>query len=125
MPINDGHVKRLELFVNRYLHNDAARADTEKDTTTLLKECGYEPMVTMERVVQLVRQGLYAEKLNNLGRNQQRGAAGSSAIAQTHAETEEPGEVPISVMLLDAPVSSAGVLLAIPNPASTTTVCLL
>ena len=79
-------------------------------------------MVTMERVVQLVRQGLYAERLDNLSRNQQRGAAGSSAGAQTHAETEEPGEVPISVELLNAPVSSAGVPLAMPNPTSTTTV---
>ena len=122
MPLNDGQVKRLERFVNRYLNNDAARAETEKDTATLLKECVYEPMVTLERVVHLVRRGLYAERLNNLGQNQQRGAAGSSAGAQTNAETEEPGEVPISVELLDAPVSSAGVVLTMSNPASTTTV---
>ena len=115
----DGQVKRLERFVNRYLHKEAARADTQNDTATLLKECGYEPIVTMERVVQLVRQGLYAERLNNLGRNQQRGASGSSAGAQTHAETEEPGEVPISVELLDTPVLSA---LAMPSSASTTMV---
>ena len=121
VPLNDGQVKRLERFVNSYLHNDPARAETEKDTATLLKECGYEPMVTMERVVHLVRRGFYAERLNNLGRNQQRGAAGSSAGAQTNEETEEPGEVPISVELLDAPVSSMGVPLAMPNPAITTT----
>ena len=37
VPLNDGQVKRLERFVNRYLHNDAARAETEKDTATLLR----------------------------------------------------------------------------------------
>ena len=40
VPLNDGQVKRLERFVNRYLHNDAARAETEKDIAALLKECG-------------------------------------------------------------------------------------
>ena len=49
-------------------------------------------------------------------------SSGSSAGAQTNAETEEPGEVPISVELLDAPVSSVGVPLAMPNRKSTTTV---
>ena len=63
VPLGGSQMKRLERMINRYLQNDAGRAETAKDTATLLKDSGQEPMVTLEWVTNLVRRYILAERL--------------------------------------------------------------
>ena len=63
VPLGGSQMKRLEQMINRYLHNDAGRAETAKDTATLSKDSGHDPMVTLKRVTNLVRRGILTERL--------------------------------------------------------------
>ena len=120
VPLGGSQMKRLERMVNRYLHNDAGRADTAKDTATLLKDSGHEPMVTLERLTNLVRRGILAERLG-FGSGVRQGEPSNPAGA-SNAETTEPEEIPINIEVLEEPRSRAGVPLAVPPPSRTTTV---
>ena len=114
-------MERLERMINRYLHNDAGRAETAKDTATLLKESGHEPMVTLERVTNLVRRGILAKRLG-FGSGVRQEEPSNPAGPSNNAETTEPGEIPIHIELLEEPRSLAEVPLAMPSPSRTTTV---
>ena len=120
VPLGGSQMKRLERMINRYLHNDAGRAETAKDTATLLKDSGHEPMVTLERLTNLVRRGILAERLG-FGNGVRQGEPSNPAGA-SNAETTEPEEIPINIEVLEEPRSRAGVPLAMPPPSRTTTV---
>ena len=124
VPLGGSQMKRLERMINRYLHKDAGRAETAKDTATLLKDSGYEPMVTLERVTNLVRRGILAARLGFRSRLRQ-GEPSNTTGASNNAETTEPEEIPIHIEVLEEPRSRAGVPLEMPPPSRTTTVVII
>ena len=115
VSLSGSQMEWLEQMINRYLNNEAGRVETAKDTATLLRDGVHGPMVTFERVINLVRRGILAESLG-FGSVARQGGPSNSAGTPNNAETTEPEGIPIHVELLDEPRSRAGLPLALPPP---------